>query len=174
MTAPHRHKLTLDEFLAHALAIEEEAVLRYRELSLQMEVHNNEAVSKVFSDLAAAEEEHAERVRQLARGHKLPALKPWEYRWQEPESPESAPYEQAHYLMMAHHALAMALAAERRAQSYFADAAVKAADPKLKALAKEFADEETLHAEHIAALLERTPKPPSDWTVDYDPPVSLA
>ncbi|HYL49521.1 MAG TPA: ferritin family protein [Stellaceae bacterium] len=165
-------KWTLERFLAHALAIEEEAALRYRELALQLEVHHNEPVSHLFTDLAAEEARHAERIRRLVGTRRLPVLKPWEYRWKEPESPEAAPYDAAHYRMTAHHALRMALAAEQRAERFFAAVARQTSDRKLKALAKEFATEELSHAASVTAALEKTPAPPANWAADFDPPIA--
>lgn len=164
---------TLESFLAHALAIEEEAALRYRELADQMELHHNPETAQLFGELAAAEAEHAARVRQLIGTRKPPVLMPWQYRWHGAESPEASPYDAAHYRMTPYHALQLALAAERHAERFFAAVAEHAGEPKLKALAQEFAEEETLHAERITAVLVRTPSPPADWAIDFDPPLGL-
>jgi rubrerythrin len=165
---------TLGLFLAHALAIEEEAALRYRELAEQMELHHNPDTARLFGELAAAEAEHAQRVRLLIGKRKLPVLMPWQYRWLGAEGPEALPYDSAHYRMTPYHALQLALAAERRAEHFFTACAEHAGQLKVKVLAREFADEEKLHAERIAAALERMPAPPSDWAVDLDPPLCLA
>lgn len=164
---------TLERFLAHALAIEEEAVLRYRELADQMEVHHNPEAARLFAELAAAEAEHAARVRDLVGPRTLPALAPWHYRWHDAESPEATPYDAAHHLLSPHHALRLAVAAEHRAERFFAAVAAQVGESALKTLAQEFAAEETLHAARLAAQLERTPAPPADWAVDVDPPQSL-
>ena len=42
---------TLPEFLAHAIAMEQEAADRYLELADMMEAHHNDAVSAVFRDM---------------------------------------------------------------------------------------------------------------------------
>ena len=41
----------LPEFLAHAVALEQEAADRYLELADMMEAHRNDAVSAVFRDM---------------------------------------------------------------------------------------------------------------------------
>ena len=43
---------TTEELMAHAYAIEAEAEERYRELAIQMEVHNNTEVAALFRKLA--------------------------------------------------------------------------------------------------------------------------
>lgn len=158
--------------MAHALAIEEEATLRHRDLALQLEVHHNEPVSRLFTDLAAEEVRHAERVCRLVGKRPLPALKPWEYGWHGPESPETAPYDTAHYRMTAYHALRVALATERRAEDLFLAVAARTIDRRFKALAREFAADEVQHAARIADALARTPAPPKDLAADLDPPIA--
>jgi rubrerythrin len=169
---PAAPKWTREQLLAHALAIEEEAVARYREFALQLEVHHNEPVARLFAELAAEEARHTERVRRLVGGRRLPALKPWEYRWREAESPEAAPYDTAHYRMTPYHALRTALAAERRAEDFFTAVAARTTDAKLKALAREFAADEVQHAARIGKVLARTSAPPKDWAIDLDDPIA--
>jgi len=162
----------LPTFLAHALAIEQEAALRYRELSAQMATHYNVATASLFQKLAVAEAQHAAAIAARAKDMKLPALAPWEYRWLDPESPESAPFDDAHYLMTPHHALAMALAAEKRAKLFFETVAA-GTTPEIAALAREFAGEEAEHVARVETELARAQRPAADWAVDHDEPVAL-
>ncbi len=172
--APPEAPWALAPFLAHALAIEEKAALRYRELAEQMDVHHNPDTARLFGELAAAEAEHAARVRQLIGTRALPELMPWHYRWHEAESPEASPYDAAHYRMTPRHALELALAAERRAERFFAAVAAHAGEAGVAAMAHDFAAEEALHAERIATALDRLPEAPADWALDFDPPLGLA
>ena len=73
---------TLPEFLAHALAIEDEAAARYHELAALMLTHNNQVVADVFAKLAGYEAQHAAKIRELAEEVQLPPIAPWEYRWE--------------------------------------------------------------------------------------------
>jgi len=162
----------LPTFLAHALAIEEEAVLRYRDLSAQMAAHNNLATAALFQKLAAAETAHAAEIYQRAKGMMLPSIAPWDYRWRDPESPESVPYAGAHYRMTPRHALLMALEAEKRARDFFEGVAAEGV-AAIAPLAREFAAEEVEHVARVEAALARAANPLEDWELDYDAPVSL-
>ena len=57
---------TLPEFLAHAIAMEQEAADRYLELADMMEAHRNDAVSAVFLDMCRFSELHRDSTRQRA------------------------------------------------------------------------------------------------------------
>jgi rubrerythrin len=65
-------------------------------------------------------------------------------------------------------ALAVALHAERRAQAFFEHVCWTAADPALRALAREMAAEEREHVSFIAKLLEDTPRPSLDTTLIFE------
>jgi rubrerythrin len=62
-------------------------------------------------------------------------------------------------LLTPRNALEIALAAERRAHVFFEHVLMTAADPALRALAREMAADEQEHIGLIERLLERTPEP---------------
>ena len=95
----------LGELLAHAHAIETDAVERYHMLADQMDVHNNKELARIFRELAGHEEKHAAEILAQAGDVDLPALKPSEFKWPGIESPEAAELDQAHYRMTPWHAL---------------------------------------------------------------------
>lgn len=161
----------LANFLAHAVALEAEAAQRYDELADAMEVHNNREVAELFRKQAHFSRLHLAEVEEKVGGIELPKLKPWEYQWQQAEGPESAPVERTHYLMTPYHCIHLALQNERRGQQYYADIAHNAQDPRVKALAALFAEEEASHViqlEHLAATIK---EPEPNWDLDLDPPV---
>lgn len=160
----------MDEFLAHAVALETEAVERYEELADNMMVHNNEDVGELFAKLADLSRQHATSILALAADRELPALKPWEFAWEGDEAPETGRAEDSHYLMNRTQALRLALDNERRGRDFYAGVAQKWPDPAVRVLAAEFAAEE---GEHVAALerwLETAPEVPENWADDLDPP----
>ena len=165
----------LDVFLAHAVVLEDEAAQRYDELAEAMEVHHNPEVAGLFRKMAGYSRLHlaeaVQRAEEEAGG--LPDLKPWEFAWPGDESPESGRMESSHYLMTPHHALKLALAAERSARDFYAGVAERAADPTLEELAREFAAEEDEHARALEQWLERYPAPPEGWDEDPDPPAAV-
>lgn len=147
------------ELYAHAIAIEREAAERYGELAERMEDEGREDLARIFADLARQEAEHLESLERRTEGVALPAVAPGEYRWLETQAPETAARELIFRLMTPRQALAIALAAERRAQAFFEGVCWSASDPALRALAREMAAEERGHGELLARLLESSPAP---------------
>jgi rubrerythrin len=158
---------TLPEFLAHAVALEQEAADRYLELADMMEAHRNDEVSTVFRDMVRYSEMHRDEIKARAGSIELPRLKSWQYRWSSP--PEVGGEEGFDYLIESYHALKYARANEVRAMEYYRTVSNDAADAEVRRLAADFANEE---AEHVAALdnwLARTPRPSATWDADPDP-----
>ncbi|MGI9414523.1 MAG: ferritin-like domain-containing protein [Hyphomicrobiales bacterium] len=161
---------SLAELLAHAHAIETDALERYRMLADQMEVHNNRVLAEIFRELAGHEEKHAAEILAQAGDIELPALKPSEFKWPGMESPEAADLDEAHYRMTPWHALQMALRAEQRAFAFFDHMVETAAEPEMKKWAEEFREEEAEHVELVERLLAKYPEPEAGWQDDPDPP----
>lgn len=158
------------ELLAHAHAIEQDALERYRMLADQMDAHNNPVLAELFRELASHEEKHAAEILSRAGDITLPDLKPGEFKWPDVESPESAELDLAHYKMTPWHALQMALQAEQRAFAFFDHVVRTADDTNLQAWAEEFRDEEAEHVELVEQLLEKYPEPKPGWDEDDDLP----
>jgi rubrerythrin len=148
---------TLPEFLAHAVALEQEAADRYHELADMMEAHRNDAVSSVFRDMKRFSEMHRDEIKARVGAIELPQLKAWEYRWSLPT--EVGGEDGFDYMMDAYHALEYARENEVRGMQYYRSVAEEATDAEVRRLAADFAAEE---AEHVAALdkwIELTPRP---------------
>ena len=71
----------LPEFLAHAVALEQEAAERYLELADMMESYRNDEVSSVFRDMVRFSQMHGDEIRARVGSIELPRLKSWQYRW---------------------------------------------------------------------------------------------
>ena len=158
---------TLPEFLAHAVALEQEAADRYLELADMMEAHRNDAVSAVFRDMTRFSQMHRDEIKARVGAIELPQLKSWEYRWRSP--PEVGGEEGFDYMIEAYNALRYARENELRAMQYYRSVAEESTDAEVRRLATEFADEET---EHVAALdkwIALTPRPSTTWQSDPDP-----
>ncbi len=158
---------SLAEFLAHAIALEQEAAERYLELADMMEAHNNLETASVFRDMARFSTLHGDEIKQRARALELPKLQSWQYRWTTP--PEVGGDDEIHYLMTPYHALTYARDNEIRGMEYYRAAANDGADPEVKRLGNDFATEES---EHVAALdkwIAMTPRPSTSWQEDSDP-----
>ena len=156
------------ELYAHAIAIEREAAARYSELAQQMSDRGEDAVAEVFSGLARAEAAHLEALEQRAAGIALPNVAAGQYQWLDAAAPETASHEWLFRFITPRQALLIALDAERRAEAFFESALVAAADPALRALAREMALEEREHIQIVEQLIERTADPVVDWASVYD------
>ena len=157
----------LPEFLAHAVALEQEAADRYLELADMMEAHRNDAVSAVFRDMTRFSQMHRDEIKAKVGAIELPQLKSWEYRWRSP--PEVGGDEGFDYMIEAYNALQYARANELRAMQYYRSVADESTDADVRRLATEFSNEE---AEHVAALdkwIALTPRPSTTWQDDPDP-----
>ena len=156
------------ELYAHAIAIEREAAATYGEFAERMADEGREELAAVFSMLAGAEAEHLETLERRTDGIELPALRTHEYKWLDAGIPEVPARELVMRLMTPRQALAIALHAEHRAYAFFEHASWTAADPGVRALAREMAGEEREHIETLACLLEATPAPALHSTLIFE------
>jgi len=171
--APSETIRSVEELMAHAHAIEAEAEARYRELAIQMDLHNNPEVAALFRKLEKFEGQHANEIDSRAAGMSLPALEAWEFKWPDAEAPELVDPLSMHYLMSPRMALAHALEAERRAVDFFGKLAGAASDPAISDMARRFAAEEKAHVAMIEEMLGTLEMPRPDWDDDLDPPIGL-
>ena len=164
--------VTREWLLAHAMAIETEAVDRYEELADQMEVHNNPEVAAFFRKMAEIEGKHVTNVEHLCGDTELPHISPWDLAWAGDESPESPKHtDDVHYLMTPYHAIEMAIDGEQRAADFFrAVAENEAAPDDVRNLADELARDELEHVRLLREWLGAHAEPDDDWHHDPDPP----
>jgi rubrerythrin len=177
MNAPAHNNLpavqptqTLEEFMAQALAMERSAVERYTEFADSLEMHNNTEVAALFRTMAGYEAKHAEQIMAQMGWTQDPPLPKNVQPWPDFEAPESMPIDEVHYLMQPWHALQLALAAERRAEAFFAVLARLTTSDAVRKAALELQAEETEHVELVLAWIAKVPKPDHDWANDPDPP----
>ena len=162
--------LTMEALLAQALEMEREAAQRYAELADAMETHHNHEVAQMFRTMAGYEAKHAAQIMAQMGWSSDPPPPPGGYGWPDLEAPEVVPLDEAHYLMQPWHALQLALAAEQRAQDFFARLAEAATDDEVRRAALELQEEEREHVELVRAWLKKVPEPDPDWAIDPDPP----
>ncbi len=160
---------TLEMFMAQAVAMELEASQRYAELADALESHNNREVAELFRKMSVVEARHAEQIMAEMGWSEVP-LQVRAPAWEGFEAPETVPVDETHYLMRPWHALQLALAAEQRAERFFAHLAQASAAEPVRAAALELQREEHEHVELIQAWLKKVPVPEPDWAEDADPP----
>ena len=151
---------TLEEFLAHAIAIEREATERYREFELYYVRRGNDALAALCGQLALMEGEHLEQLRSRSRGLDLPILAETEYRWLEGESPEAPPRSAFFASNDRRDLLGVALRAEAATALFFGWVARTSRNAEVRAMAGEMAREERQHAEWIEKALGYRPASP--------------
>ncbi|MCW5657157.1 MAG: ferritin family protein [Burkholderiaceae bacterium] len=159
---------TLDEFMAQALTMEREAAQRYAEIADAMETHNNREVAQLFRTMAGHEAKHAQAIMAEMNWVDAPGVPPGA--WPAMESPEMIPSDAVHYLMHPWHALELALAAEQRAEAFFAELARCATNESVRRAAAELHAEETEHVAMVRQWMAKVPRPAADWAHDPDPP----
>lgn len=162
----------LAEFLAHSVELESEARERYAELADTMAAHNNQPLAAFFRRMAGEASQHLAEVEAIVGGATLPQLKAWEYRWPDPEAPESASYEAVHYRMTLGEGMRLAMRNERDAEAFYRRAALSATDPETRRVATGFAEEECGHAEALEAMIAELPPEPVHARLEDDPPAA--
>jgi rubrerythrin len=155
--------------MSRAYAMELEATERYAQFAEQLDTHNNREVAQLFRRLAQIEGLHAKRILEEMRWPSVPALPP-AFAWESAEAPETAPFDALHYLMRPWHALEIALRCELQAVQYFDGIAAAAVPERVRAAAKEMAEEEREHVALIKEWMKKVPRPAPGWDEDPDPP----
>jgi rubrerythrin len=140
---------TLEEFLVHALELEEASHEHYEELADTMEVHNNLAVAELFRKLANYSRLHAEEVHEKAADLKLPKIPPWDFKWKCPTAPEAFCMEDANYLMTTSQALEVALFNEVLGRDFYQEVADNSPSEAVRKMALEMVEEENWHVEML-------------------------
>ena len=140
---------TVEEFLAHTIQLENEAALRFGQLADAMHTAGNREVSQLFRRLSDYSILHLGDARARAGFRNLPTLASEDFRWPDIESPEVAAIWAADPFIGIEQALQVALDAESAGLAFYSDVLNASDDPEVRALAKEFVEEE---AEHVAEL----------------------
>ena len=151
MSQATRTICTVEDFYAHALAIEREAAERYWEFAHQLFLYHKNDIAEVFLRLASMESQHLDQLELKASDRPLPKLSPEQYCWRGFDCPEQTPLPMAQTLLKPTAALKIALDNERRAKAFYEEMAHSCTNPEVRQLAEEFAGEE---GEHIV-LIER-------------------
>jgi rubrerythrin len=144
---------------AHAMVIEREAVVRYREFAQHMVEYGNDTVAELFRNLAYFGTEHAYHLAQKTAGMDLPKLAAGEYSWLDQDAP--VPEARAFVLrvLTPRMALEIALRAEERAKAFFDKVVAESSDAVIREAAHALARDEQTHVAWVNEALARVPKP---------------
>lgn len=140
---------SVEEFLVYAARLEQEAALRFDELADVAASFANQEVATFFRQMAHFSRLHLDEARKRGGFHDLPEIATGQFQWPDDESPEAAAIWGADPNMDVHQAMALALEAEQRGLAFYADVMAATDDPEIRAMAREFVEEE---AEHVVAI----------------------
>jgi rubrerythrin len=166
--APPAPVHSVTELLARAIGIEREAADRYAEFARFMQDHDRDELADLFTQLARLERDHARVIQERLGEANPPVPAEAAFHWLESGPPSPAAREWLLRLMGPRDALAIALAAERRAQGFFAELARQADDDGVRRMAGELAEEEAEHAARLERVLTAEPDPRIDWERVFD------
>jgi rubrerythrin len=154
---------SLEEFIAHALAVEFEAARTLRDLQGAFHDRGEDELASLCGKLAALEQEHYERLEARSRGLALPAVDFRLYAWLESHDADCCPRDMVFHIASPRALLEIALKAEQRAVDMFERAATHLKDPGVRELARQLAQDEVEHVRWVLDALARTPREFTDW-----------
>ncbi|MTV32321.1 rubrerythrin [Rhodoblastus acidophilus] len=140
---------SVEEFLAYAIRLEQEAAERFGELADVMQSAGNGETAKLFRQLSDYSRLHLGDAKARAGYREVPELLPAAFEWPDFESPEKAAIWGADPMIGKGEALEIALEAEQAGYDFYKNVLDTTTDPEIKALAAEFVEEE---AGHVAEL----------------------
>jgi hypothetical protein len=110
---------SVEEFLAYAIQLEQEATLRFGQLADVMDASGNREVGKLFRRLSDYSKLHLADAIARSGFREIPAMKPGDFIWPDLESPETAAIWAADPLIGREQALEIALAAETAGYRFY-------------------------------------------------------
>ena len=141
----------LPELFSYSLVLEREATKRYAELERFLRRAGIVELADEFEKLGREEKEQYELIALGTAGRDLPELAGWELHWYfNGDSLESSRAPRTTL-----DAVSMALAFERRTQSFYNDVAENARADAVRAFAAEMSNDEQRHISRLETLLER-------------------
>ena len=154
MAAPIRH---VEEFYAHALAIEREAGERYTEFASWFDAKGEDVLAGLCRNLAHMEHAHYLELSRASAHLRLPDILEEGYHWLGDFSPELVLHEDFMRAAGPRELLSMALNAEMRAVDFFDWVVRTTPDEGVRALARGMAAEERQHVEWVSKAIEYRP-----------------
>jgi rubrerythrin len=148
---------TVEEFYAHALAIEREAAERYNEFAAWFGDRGDEVLAGLCYNLARFEDDHYKQLVHGCRGLTLPNINAADYLWLGEAPPETGARELFLRAAKPRHVLEIALEAEMRARDFFAWVARSSSSPAVRELAAMMAEEEAEHVGWVTQAMEYHP-----------------
>jgi rubrerythrin len=140
---------TVETFLAHAIRLEQDAADRFGQLADAMEACGNREVGKLFRRLSDYSRLHLSDARARSGFRDMPEQTEVEFVWPDLESPETAAIWATDPFVGREDALLIALEAEKAGFDYYKKILDTTDDPEIRALAREFVEEERGHVAEL-------------------------
>lgn len=140
---------SVEEFLAYAIKLEQEAAIQFGQLADAMESCGNREVGKLFRRLSDYSRLHLVDAQARAGFREMPVMTLGDFVWPGLESPETAAIWAANPFIGREQALKIALDAEMAGLDYYSTILDTTDDPEIIALAKEFVKEESGHVAEL-------------------------
>ena len=148
---------TVEEFYAHALAIELEAAERYAEFESYFRDRGEVVLAGLCANIGRMEGEHFRELVAASRHLRLPTIDKGDYKWLEAGSPEAPAREFFYRVATPRHLLEVALQGEVNALAFFHNVALTSNSAEVCALARQMAEEEKQHVVWVRNALEYHP-----------------
>jgi hypothetical protein len=146
---------SVPELVAHAIGFERDAAARFHEYADFLRAIGCQGMADVFRRMEIVERAQLEALQECVAGGQLPDLQPCDYARHLLATRDALELAFPKAPRNAREALVLALAAERRAEMYYRDAAANAADPMVRGLAADLAAGEHRHVRVVERLLAR-------------------
>ena len=143
--------LSIPELCAHALELERDAGMRFREYAARMREIGSEHIADAFDEKVREQEEEVRALEAASGGHPRAELSPWEHAWRLTYLPDAMDNKPRLVPRNAREALQFSVLAKRRAESFYRDVAEHARDEIVRGCAAEMASS----GQHQIELLER-------------------
>jgi rubrerythrin/ferredoxin len=153
---------SVDEFVAYAIKVEEDAAIHYEALSLEMLNCGNMEVAKLFEQLARFSRTHLAEAKSRAGWIDVTKHVPPDYVWPDHATPERTALWAGDPTLSRLDGLRAALAGEKLGYEFYYTIAGTSKDPAICAMAKEFVEEEAEHVRILDAWITR-----EEWEVKY-------
>jgi len=146
---------SVDEFLGFAVKIEDDAATHFYALAEDMKACGNDAVAKLFYQLAGFSRQHLKEATEQATKLDANAVIPPDYVWPDHATPERTSLLAGDPSITTLDALKVALQGERRGYEFYLAIAGTSDSAEVSELAKSFAREEAEHLKILEASITR-------------------
>jgi rubrerythrin/ferredoxin len=146
---------TLDEFLSHAVKVEEDAAVHFEQLAEAMAACGNADVAVLFRQLGGYSRLHLEQAKaKCVQHHVVPHLPP-SWAWPDNHTPEMTTLWSGDPNLSRLGALKAAHLGEQRGYEFYYSIAETTHDPEIRSVAREFVHEEAEHVEALKQWIEK-------------------